>query len=200
MPRTHTTRTTRRHVPSASRRSSPPVPPSPPRRKSPSVPRSPSPSTRRRSPPVPASPLRSRGYQSPPVPLSGPQTPKRARPAGRAPPPPSPTGVHLVIGNPIQAICWTEDGAPPKNLTIYPRSDKNVRLADNKVALGVHCVEMGNTVQRFIPTVRQGGRLQGWWSTVRWGSAIPVRSEGHILFLRYKGVFELADWEEIMHM
>lgn len=93
-----------------------------------------------------------------------------------------------------------QDGEPPKRLTIYPRCDSGVRLADNKVALGAHCVEIGNTVQRFIMLSRQGGRPVGFWSTIRWGSAIPVRREGHILLLRYKGVFKLADWEEIMYM
>ncbi|KAJ7757926.1 hypothetical protein B0H16DRAFT_1457497 [Mycena metata] len=192
MPRTRSHRTV------TSRRSSPPVPPSPPRRESPPVPESPPPATRRRSPPVPASPLRSRRRESPPVPPSVPQTPKRARPAGRPPSPLSPTGVHLKTDNPVRAICWTEDGKPPKRLTIYPRCDSGVRLADNKVVLGAHCVEIGNTVQRFIMLSRQGGRPVGFWSTIRWGSAIPVRREGHILLLRYKGVFKLADWEEII--
>ncbi|KAJ7728741.1 hypothetical protein B0H16DRAFT_1470334 [Mycena metata] len=193
MPRTRSHRTV------TSRRSSPPVPPLPPRRESPPVPESPPLATRRRSPPVPASPLRSRCRESPPVPPSVPQTPKRARPAGGPPPPLSPTGVHLKTDNPVRAICWTEDGKPPKRLTIYPRCDSSVRLADNKVVLGAHCVEMGNTVQRFIMISRQGGRPVGFWSTIRWESAIPVRREGHVLLLRYKGVFKLADWEEIIN-
>ncbi|KAJ7751345.1 hypothetical protein B0H16DRAFT_1840544 [Mycena metata] len=66
------------------------------------------------------------------------------------------------------------DGKPPKRLTIYPRCDSGVRLADNKVVLGAHCVEIENTVQRFIMLSRQGGRPVGFWSTIRWGSAIPL--------------------------
>ncbi|KAJ7602710.1 hypothetical protein DFH06DRAFT_1152660 [Mycena polygramma] len=153
--------------PLSTRGRSPPVPPSPPRQCSPAVPPSP--------PPSPAPVLSSGRHGSPAVPPTPPPTP-----------PPSPAGIEVDVSNPVAAVCWTEltelqKGSVPTRLTVYPRADWGLRLADNKVSLGAHSFEMGNTVQRFIP-VRRGNRTtgKGWWSTVKWDSAIPVR-RGFIL-------------------
>jgi hypothetical protein len=81
---------------------------------------------------------------------------------------------------------------------VYPRADASVRLADNKVLLGAQAIEMGNTVQRYIPT-RQHNRLtgKGWWSAVKWESAIPVRKNAdYTILLRYAGVSDLPDWQD----
>ncbi|KAJ7606276.1 hypothetical protein DFH06DRAFT_1348164 [Mycena polygramma] len=156
---------------------SPPVPPSPPRQCSPAVPPSP--------PPSPAPVLSFGRHGSPAVPPTPPPTP-----------PLSPAGIEVDVSNPVAAVCWTEKGSVPTRLTVYPRADWGLRLADNKVSLGAHSFEMGNTVQRFIP-VRRGNRTtgKGWWSTVKWDSAIPVR-RGCTILLRYRGVSDLIDWEE----
>ncbi|KAJ6449161.1 hypothetical protein C8R47DRAFT_1230755 [Mycena vitilis] len=118
-------------------------------------------------------------HESPAVPPTPPPTP-----------PPSPAGIEVDVSNPVAAVCWTETHG------VSARADWGLRLADNKVSLGAHSFEMANTVQRFIP-VRRGNRLtgKGWWSTVKWDSAIPVR-RGCTILLRYWGVSDLTDWEE----
>ncbi|KAK6980700.1 hypothetical protein R3P38DRAFT_3235306 [Favolaschia claudopus] len=132
-------------------------------------------------------------YLRPPVP------PLRRNLSPSVPPdsPLCPAEVELLVSNPVTVICWTQNGTLGKALTIYPRADSNIRLADNKILLGAHTIEKGNRVQRFIP-VRRNGRMtgKGWWSRVKWDSAIPVRSDGSSrILLRYNGVDRMPDWD-----
>jgi hypothetical protein len=91
-----------------------------------------------------------------------------------------------------------QNGVAGKQLTVYPRADASVRLGDNKVLLGAHAIEMGNTIQRYIPTRRDKHLTgTGWWSTVKWDSAIPVR-KGYTIILRYAGVSDLPDWQDLV--
>ncbi|KAJ7753090.1 hypothetical protein DFH07DRAFT_774226 [Mycena maculata] len=173
---------------------SPSAPPSPTlkttRRRSPPVPHSPTANAKpRRSPPLPESPPPIlHGRRSPPVPGS-----PRSSVEPDVPVIPVRTGVELVVSNPVRTVCWTQDGRMPEKLTVYPRADSHIRLADNKVLLGAHNIEMGNTIQRFIAGRRPG---LGYWSSIRWRDSIPVRGRDHTVLLRYKGVSELTDWAE----
>ncbi|KAJ6563787.1 hypothetical protein B0H19DRAFT_1067405 [Mycena capillaripes] len=53
--------------------------------------------------------------------------------------------------------------------TVYPHTDSTVRLADNKVWLKANSIDMGNTIERFIPASQKHGVPgKGWWSTIKW--------------------------------
>ncbi|KAJ7664057.1 hypothetical protein DFH06DRAFT_1324547 [Mycena polygramma] len=105
---------------------------------------------RRRLRPSPAPVLSSGRHGSPAVPPTPPPTP-----------PPSPAGIEVDVSNPVAAVCWTEKGSVPTRLTVYPRADWGLRLADNKVSLGAHSFEMGTPCSASSRFVEQSHDRQG---------------------------------------
>jgi len=81
-----------------------------------------------------------------------------------------------------------KDGNAPAQVTVYPRADNRVRLADFKVALGAVGLKKGMSVEIY--------RNPGGWTPLRWDTPLLVLHAGQAIVVKLHGVNNLVGWRE----